>query len=540
MQANKLIVKMSLLNKAITSVAAVAIGIIGCCVVTAEASTLRLGQNSNSTGLTVTQGDAAMRADKARQKFNVDGRGILIGVISDSFNNLGGAQTDIANGDLPSDIKVLQDFPRGGEDEARALMQIIHDVAPGAKFAFHVPTTLTTDSPTVTRDYADAIRKLADAGARIIVSDIGDPFDSMFQDGIVAQTIDSIAFRPGNTGVSFFASAGNEGRQSYESAFSSSGIKNPLNGGEFHDFDPGAGVDTFQKLRIPQGALSNFFFQWDSPFASLGSKGSNNDLDIFLYDSSGTKVLAQSTNSNIGDNPAEYFSFFNDGPTQEFNLAISKKDGPMPNLMKYIVGGGGGREFKIEEYDTKSSTAFGYSNASGAMAVGAVSYQETPEFGVNPARKRFFSSTGCVPILFDTSGNRLGTPECRKKPGIMAPDRVNNTFFGDDNEEDPDNFPNFSGTSAAAPHVAAVAALMLQMNPNLSPTQVYSILQQTASDMDDPSTPGFDRGFDFGTGYGFINAELAVSQAQTKIPEPSLLLGILIVGCLTRFARIQN
>ncbi|GJD19037.1 hypothetical protein RIVM261_039930 [Rivularia sp. IAM M-261] len=528
---------MKLIYKVITSVTVAITGAIGCFVVAAEASTLRLGQRS--TGLTVTQGDVAMRADKARQRFNVDGSGILVGVISDSFNNLGGAQTDIANGDLPSDITVLKDLPSEGSDEARALMQIIHDVAPGAKFAFHVPTASPNDLSTVTRNYAEAIRKLADAGAKIIVSDIGDPFDPMFQDGIIAQTIDSVAFRPGNSGVSFFASAGNDARSSYESAFRSSGIQDSLNGGEFHNFNSDGGVDIFQKITIPEGRFANFFFQWDEPFASLGSKGSENDLDFYLYDSSGTNILAQSTDANIGQDPAEFFSFPNDGLTQEFNLAISKKSGNSPGLMKYIVGGAGG-EFQINEYDTKSGTTFGYSNAKGAMAVGAVSYLETPEFGVNPARKRLFSSTGCVPILFDTSGNRLAKPECREKPGIMAPDGVNNTFFGNDIEEDPDDFPNFSGSSAAAPHAAAVAALMLQLNPNLTPTQIYSILKETALDMDDPDTPGFDRGFDFATGYGFINAEAAIARVQATIPEPSLLLGILIVACLTRFTKIKN
>jgi subtilisin family serine protease len=500
--------------------AAIATTALGCLIVKAEASTLR-------RGLTTTQGDVAIGADKARQLFNVDGSGVTVGVISDSFNNLGGAEADVASGDLPSGIRVLQDFPSGGEDEGRAIMQLIHDVAPGANFLFHTPSTSDSLS-TITADYANAIRKLTDAGAKVIVSDIGDPLDPMFQDGIVAQTIDSVVFK-GNSGVPFFAAAGNENRWSYESTFNPSGVNEPQSGGEFHDFDPGTGVDTFQKITIPAGAQLNLFFQWDSPFASVSGDGSPNDLDIFLYDSTGTNILASSTESNIGQDPAEFFSFINEESTSEFNLAISKQVGSNPSLMKYIAAGGD-RDFKIEEYDTASSTIFGYSNAKGAMAVGAASYLETPAFGTDPARLRFFSSAGGTPILFDRDGRRLANPEIRRKPGIIAPDRGNNTFFGNDIEEDADDFPNFAGTSGAVPHAAAVAALMLQANPKLSPTQIYSILQETADDMDDPSTPGFDQGFDFATGYGFLNAERALSRVMATIPEPSSVLGMLVLG----------
>jgi subtilisin family serine protease len=523
---------MKLFYKAITSAAITTTAALGCLAIKAEASTLRLGQSSTSNvGLTTSQGDVAMRADIARNLYGVDGSGILIGVISDSFNNLGGAESDIASGDLPSGIQVLQDFPSGGKDEGRAIMQLIHDVAPGANFLFHTPSTSQSLS-TITTDYANAIRNLADAGARIIVSDVGDPSDPMFQDGIVAQAIDSVVNRPGTSGVSFFAAAGNEGRRSYESAFNPSGVIEPLFGGEFHDFDPGSGVDTFQRITIPSDSLFNLFFQWDSPFASVsGGVGSPNDLNIFLYDSTGTNVLAGSAESNIGNDPAELFSFFNEGLTSEFNLAISKQDGPSPGLMKYIIVGGG-RDFEINEFDTASSTIFGYANARGAMAVGAASYLETPAFGTDPARLRFFSSAGSTPILFDTAGNRLASPEIRRKPGIVAPDGTNTTFFIEDIPEDPDDFPNFPGTSAAAPHAAAVAALMLQANPLLSPYQIYSILENTALDMDDPSTPGFDEGFDFASGYGLIQADRALSQATASVPEPSSGFGMLAFGAL--------
>ncbi|NWF60349.1 MAG: S8 family serine peptidase [Fischerella sp.] len=468
---------------------------------------------SQDVGLVESQGAIAINADKARELFGVDGTGVTIGVISDSFNNLGGAEADVASGDLPSGIKVLEDAPGVGEDEGRAIMQLIHDVAPGANFVFH------TSGPGQPEEFADAIFKLADAGADIIVSDVGIIHEPMFQDGIIAQAIDEISSRPGDSAVSFFASAGNEGRRSYESSFNPSGVIEPTSGGEFHDFEPGSGVDTFQSITIPSGAGIDISFQWDSPFASVsGGAGSLNDLDIFLYDSSGTKVLASSTESNIGNDPVEVLTFNNEGQTSEFNLAISKKGGYDPDLMKYIVFGGG-KNFKINEFDTASGTIFGNPNAEGAAAVGAISYLETPAFGTDPGELRFFSSAGGTPVLFDQDGDRLFIPDYwRSKPAFVAPDGVNTTFFGDDIPEDSDNYPNFAGTSASVAYPAGVAALMLDANPNLSPDEIYSIQEATALDMDDPSTPEFDIGFDYASGYGLIQADRALGLVTTPFP----------------------
>lgn len=94
---------------------------------------------------------------------------------------------------------------------------------------------------------------------------------------------------------------------------------------------------------------------------------------------------------------------------------------------------------------------------------------------------------------------------------------TNTTFFGVQ-IDDKDNFPNFFGTSAAAPHAAAVAALILESNSSLLPAEVYTILENTALDMDDPSTSGFDSGFDFATGYGLIHADAAVGIAKPLCP----------------------
>lgn len=479
----------------------------------------------NNVGLTTSQADVAMRADVARSSFGVDGTGVTVGVLSDSFDYLGGAAADVASGDLPSGINVLKDLPRDGSagdgiDEGRAMMQLIHDVAPGADLAFH--TAFLGQA-----DFANGIIALANAGADVIVDDIFYWEEPMFQDGIIAQAIDQVVA----DGVAFFSAAGNDGRQSYESAFNPSGLFEPTAGGELHDFDPGASVDVFQSLTVPVNSGFTISFQWDSPFFSVsGGDGSLNDLDIFLFDSSGTNVLASSVTSNIGGDALEIFDFFNDGSfgTDQFNLAISNFAGPNAGLMKYILFGNG----TINEYDTASGTVFGHANAAGAEAVGAAFYQETPEFGQNPPLLEPFSSAGSTPILFDTAGNRLRRPEIRLKPEIVAPHGTNTTFFFPGFDIEGDGFPNFFGTSAAAPHAAAVAALMLDAAPGTSPAEIYDILERTALDMGDP-------GFDFDSGFGLIQADRAVASVlePKSVPEPASMFGLLAFGAFGACSR---
>ena len=98
-----------------------------------------------------------------------------------------------------------------------------------------------------------------------------------------------------------------------------------------------------------------------------------------------------------------------------------------------------------------------------------------------------FTSPGPVTVYFDTNNNRLNPPQLRLKPDIAAADGANNTFFplgpGNDYPFDPDTFSNFYGTSAASPHSAAIAALILQAtvaSVSLTPQQVKTIMQLTA------------------------------------------------------------
>jgi serine protease len=69
-----------------------------------------------------------------------------------------------------------------------------------------------------------------------------------------------------------------------------------------------------------------------------------------------------------------------------------------------------------------------------------------------------------------------------------------------------DNYVNYMGTSMAAPHVSATAALMLSLNPLLSPDQVESRLKAAVRPF--PATCS-------GCGTGILDANVAVDSAGT-------------------------
>lgn len=493
------------------------------------------GAQTNAQGDAASQGGPAMNVPEAREQYGVDGSGITVGVLSDSYDadttRAITAADDMASGDLPDSVNVLQDAlnPGAATDEGRAMLQLIHDVAPGSDLAFHTANGGQAN-------FANGIGELRQqAGSGVIVDDVFYFAEPFFQDGIIAQAVDQAVA----DGAAYFSSAGNSAADSYESEFRPSGeggLLSDTSSAMLHDFDPGAGVDTRLEITIPVGAVSTYSFQWDEPyFSATGNPeaAATNDLDIFLIPATNPDSLvfisgAASNNIASGD-PIEVFRFTNDGsldfdedgmPDETFSLVIeyfasSTGQDEYPDFMKFVDFDGGTTPNEYTD-DHFKSTVIGHSNAAGTEAVGAAPYFNTPAFNrnVDVPLLEGFSSLGGTPIFFDEDGDRLSTPEVRQKPQIVGPDGTNNTFFGTDLPPDPfddfgdnDSFPNFFGTSAAAPHAAAVAALVREGRPDLTPAEIYENMESTAVDMNNPFNGGGpDPGFDFATGFGFVDA----------------------------------
>ena len=233
-----------------------------------------------SQGSVVSQGDVSLGSDGARATEGVDGTGVTVGVLSDSYRCnpaafVPGAPTSTAaqdevTDDVPVNVQVISNGPCPATDEGRGMVQLVHDVAPGAAQAFHTAFNGIVD-------FANGILRLRNAGANVIVDDVVYFAENMFSDGIVAQAADRVVA----DGAAYFSSAGNSARLSYESVYretnvaTSGGGNLNGNGAPFvlraHDFDASSATDTIQKIRVTQSggqAVILFSFQWDQPFLS--------------------------------------------------------------------------------------------------------------------------------------------------------------------------------------------------------------------------------------------------------------------------------
>ena len=238
-------------------------------------------------------GDMAHRSNLARTTYGVDGTGIGIGVISDGVRTLAERQ---ASGDLPSQVTVLPGQEGGplsiaglvtgqGGDEGTAMLEIAHDLAPGAELYF------ATGRGGEAR-LAQNIEDLCAAGADVIVDDIFCFLEPVFRDGVAARAVNDAAA----DGCFLFSSAGNAGNLNdgtsgvWEGDYAE-GTDFEVDGvsvGKAHDFAGGV-----EENRITKVGLS-FVLQWADPL-----RASANDYDLFLVDADGN-VLTSSTNSQDG------------------------------------------------------------------------------------------------------------------------------------------------------------------------------------------------------------------------------------------------
>jgi hypothetical protein len=434
------------------------------------------------------------------QAAGINGAGISVGVLSDSYNTCNACSTDaaqdIAAGNLPAaGVAVIAEGPGGDTDEGRAMLQLIYDIAPGAALGF-----ATADSGQL--GFAENILALrTQFGADIIVDDTYYYAEPFYSDGTIAEAVDLVV----ESGAAYFSSAGNNGLEAYEATYSAvpfaaarrlgakgrsnlklDQIPAALRPVSLHDFkNPDGTTSVTQRITSATLNGNHIEFQWDEPFDLSLVK---TDYNIYVFDSDGNWIdpaasfyVFYTTDNNVEtDEPNEYL-FLSPSPNQlvgdtyqtDYQIVIGKmNDGPAERV-KYIVF----NSLAPSERQNAASIA-GHAAASGAQAVGAA-YYAVPGF------PEAFSSGGPVTIVFDTLGNRLAAPDVRTVPQLVAADGVDTSFFGG-SDTDGDGFPNFFGTSAAAPDAAAVGALVLQQaggSGSLRPQRLYQTLQRGASPM---------------------------------------------------------
>lgn len=452
---------------------------------------LEKDEKLNNVGSLTSQGYISHRAREAMTN-GVTGNGVKVGVLSDSASATRVAAL-IASGDLGSNTVVLA--ASSGTDEGTAMMEIIHDIAPGAQLFY-----ATANSTEAT--FANNIAALATNGCSIIVDDYTYFAEAAFQDGIVAQAVN--AFVAG--GGLYFSSAANSGNLTlgtsgtWEGDFLNGGpvTSGPLTNSEpvtafYHDFGT---VGSPQLFNLLTAIGSRVTLKWADP---LG--GSANDYDLFILNSAGNAIKGSSISAQTGfQNPYE---------------SISSITPVIGDRVVVVLRSGNPCALRVDTHRGRLSigttgSTFGHNAGQNTVSMAATSWNSarTGTFPFNGASNviETFSSDGPRKMFFNpdgspiTPGNFLfatGGGVTLQKPDLTACDGVATktpTFFG------------FYGTSAAAPHAAGIAALVKSAKPSLTGPQIKQILINTAMDN---MAPGVDRD----GGHGVLNAQAAVQAA---------------------------
>jgi len=478
-----------------------------------------------NAGSVQTEGDAVLKADEARTTFGVDGTGIKVGVVSDGINGL---TESIVSEDISSTGIMVPSSPLSGageevndpcpafttvtstpaerEDittgaEGLAMLEIIHDLAPGAElfFANGGPTSLQHQRS----------KKCLTEMVDIIADDVGFLVDGPY-DGTSPVSMQSTASV--QAGVANFIAVGNYAQRHYQGVFTDTD-----NDG-IHEFDRSLGMNDGEPIEIyfvivPPFTPAFLVLQWDDQWGT-----SSNDYDMLVICDDGSILSSENVQNGNGD-PLESIAGANIGDSPLL-CGISIYDYLKLNEM----GSAQQRELELfyvgadalnTDFIVPESSLINNADAELACSVGAVGLGSGDPLGQSPEQIRDYSSRG-------------PTNDGRMKPDLVAPDGVSITGNGGFGQQF-DSRIIFAGTSAAAPHAAGVAALLLQADESLapaaitaalqqsralSPPQVADILSNTGVDL---GPPGPDNTF----GFGRIDAFAAVQSVVQAEPSPT-------------------
>lgn len=419
-------------------------------------------------GSTVSEGDSILNSSSLRELYGVNGTGIKIGIISDGVDNLEDVQ---AMGDIPSDVHILSN--KVGGNEGTAMLEIAHDIAPGAELYFH-------DCGGSRLEFNRAVDAIVNEGCTVICDDIGWLSEPFFEDGIVADHVKKLVKKHD---LLYISSAGNSGDSHYQGFFHD-------NGSGWHDFSSGQREVKNLGLEIQPSGEAWIFLQWDDRWEHSG-----NNYDLYLKDRKTSEVIASSAVYQDGDNlPLEYIMYTNNGKSAlNASIEIKKTSGEAKELELYIYYWPG---VTINpENIVAEDSIFGHPALPEVITVGAVGTGESGGYEIE-----YFSSIGPATISYPSQ-------EVRPKADLSGLDGVSVTGTDGISEK-------FYGTSASSPHVAAVAGLVWSAFPEKSAMDIRRLLYTSSTDLGEP---GYDTVF----GHGLVNALRMHEQASG---DPSVFI----------------
>jgi parallel beta-helix repeat protein len=412
-----------------------------------------------------TIGDVILKTDQLRNLTGADGSGIGIGIISNGAAGLIQAQE---SGDLPQNVIVLMN---GRGSEGTAMMEIIHDIAPGAPLLYH------DFGGGAQNDFIYAIESLIDAGARIIVDDVGFLQVPYFEDGYTAQNLNRILDE--HPEVILVSAAGNNAEIHYQAKFSD-------DGSGYHSFDGMRGIP----IAIQPGGMFSAFLQWDDMYGN-----SANDYNLYLEENG--ELIALSERIQDGSTlPEEKFTYINDGKSLvQAELRIKKENPSVEDKnIELFINAQKDKVYITRQHLVIEDSIIGQAAVPRVLSVAAISPEK-----VNSIER--YSSQGFVTISYPES-------TVRQKPDITGINNVAVSGAG--------GFPKkFPGTSAAAPHIAGLLALEWSLFPSIPADDMRNALLSTALELGEP---GWDPAF----GYGLPDAIKMYEKLQGLKPDNPL------------------
>jgi hypothetical protein len=469
-----------------------------------------------STGSVDSQGDAILKANLVRQQFGLDGTGVRVGVISGGIGGIfatgcttcgptAATPSPINSGDLPSATGtrdangiltsvsggiIAQSFPASNPDledhlqpdgplgvnaEGTAMLEIVHDLAPGAQLYFANASDGTSLS------FQQAVNFLA-ANTDVVVDDISfqtPPFDGT---SAVSTNTSTALNTDSNPIRGYFTAVANQAFDHWGEPWTDSGqnltlacpgglsgtgnvqlFQSTANTKDATNFGPS--IANF--LQLPNGATLSVMLAWNDPISA-----STNDYDLFLYSVQNNALvspLACSGNPQTGTQPpTERLTYTNtSGAAQQVGILVQNANNAAAarNFDLFMAGVG---NFQDLNFYTQSGSVPAQADAGGSpvsvVSVGATDSQ-IDATGDQP---------GTIIEPFSSQGPTEATPQSasRMKPDVTATDGVSVTgaggfgLNGSLTSSPPCALGNtpctFFGTSAASPHAAGIAALLLQ------------------------------------------------------------------------------
>ncbi len=388
------------------------------------------------TTLATTSQGVALTGGGDMQSIGIDATGIKIGIIDQGFNSLSASQSA---GDLPTNLTIT-DYTgngTGGSAHGTNVAEIVYDMAPGADFYLaNIGSSL---------QFEQAVNDMIAAGVQVINHSMA-WFGMAYYDGTGA--LCNATATADQNGIQWLNAVGNMRTKHYMAMFSD--IDSDLR----HEFASGQNYNT---VSLAAGKRIYMVLNWNAYPVT------REDYDLYLYDGdpdAGGAIVASSASTQNGSFPPyeviDYTSPLS--VTQTHYIVVKKRNSGDANLsLTLFVLNGPSLVIR-----TLASSIVQPADCSSVLAVAATNLTDGPEG---------FSSEG-------------PTTDGRAKPELSAPNRVQTSLSS-----------SFAGTSAASPHAAGAAALLLAQNPAMTTSQLRSAMISSTYDV---STVGYD----YRTGYG--------------------------------------